>query len=100
MWHEIGGCSRAGDFRRSRTLRACIGKQLFSPARHGSPVQTMLETLTRRRALSVILARTARNILFVAPSAYPLGGVATWLDYVVPGLRHRNWKVTLGLVQG
>src|SRR5262245_5636394 len=42
----------------------------------------------------------ARDILFIAPSAYPLGGVATWLDYIVPGLRQRDWNVTLGLVQG
>jgi glycosyltransferase involved in cell wall biosynthesis len=40
------------------------------------------------------------GVLFVAPSAYPLGGVATWLDYIVPGLRKRAWKVTLALVQG
>jgi len=27
-----------------------------------------------------------KKLLFVAPSAYPLGGVQTWLDYIVPGL--------------
>jgi glycosyltransferase involved in cell wall biosynthesis len=41
-----------------------------------------------------------KHALFVAPSAYPLGGIATWLDYLVPGLRDKNWRVTLGLVQG
>ena len=40
------------------------------------------------------------HLLFTAPSAYPLGGVATWLDYVVPGLRRTGWDVTLGLVEG
>lgn len=46
------------------------------------------------------LDRINRKILFIAPSAYPLGGVATWLDYIVPGLREENWDVTLGLVEG
>jgi hypothetical protein len=40
------------------------------------------------------------NILIVAPSAYPLGGVATWIDYIVPGLRQRGWCITLGLTEG
>ena len=40
------------------------------------------------------------HILIVAPSAYPLGGVATWIDYIVPGLRQRGWQVTLGLTEG
>src|SRR5262245_13262873 len=40
------------------------------------------------------------HILFIAPSAYPLGGVATWIDYVVPGLRKEGWEVTLGLTEG
>lgn len=26
------------------------------------------------------------NVLFIAPSAYPLGGVQTWLDYLVDGI--------------
>lgn len=38
--------------------------------------------------------------MFISPSAYPLGGLATWLDYLVPGLRERDWNVTLGLVEG
>jgi glycosyltransferase involved in cell wall biosynthesis len=42
----------------------------------------------------------AKHILFIAPSAYPLGGVATWLDYIVSGLRERDWNVTLGLAEG
>ena len=46
------------------------------------------------------VARASREVLFVAPSAYPLGGVAAWLDYIVPGLRQRDWNVTLGLVEG
>src|SRR6516162_8316118 len=40
------------------------------------------------------------SILIIAPSAYPLGGVATWIDYIVPGLRQRGWHVTLGLTEG
>jgi glycosyltransferase involved in cell wall biosynthesis len=41
-----------------------------------------------------------RRILFIAPSAYPLGGIATWLDYLIPGLRRGGWKVLLGLTAG
>ena len=41
-----------------------------------------------------------KRILFVAPSAYPLGGVATWLDYVTRGLRDLGWDVCLGLTSG
>lgn len=41
------------------------------------------------------------NRLFVlAPSAYPLGGVANWLDYLVPGLCRYGWDVVVGLVCG
>jgi hypothetical protein len=43
---------------------------------------------------------TEGSILIVAPSAYPLGGVATWIDYIVPGLRKRGWRITLGLTTG
>ncbi|WP_139191835.1 glycosyltransferase family 4 protein [Thiocapsa roseopersicina] len=38
--------------------------------------------------------------MFVSPSAYVLSGLATWLDYLVPGLRSVGWAVTLGLVAG
>ena len=41
-----------------------------------------------------------RRLLFVAPSAYPLGGVATWLDYLLPGLEEQGWEPSLGLVAG
>jgi glycosyltransferase involved in cell wall biosynthesis len=40
------------------------------------------------------------KVLFIAPSAYPLGGVATWLDYLIPGLMDMGWSVTLGLASG
>jgi glycosyltransferase involved in cell wall biosynthesis len=40
------------------------------------------------------------SVLFIAPSAYPLGGVAVWLDALVRGLEHRGWSVRLGLVAG
>lgn len=45
-------------------------------------------------------AKPLKHIMFIAPTAYPLGGVATWLDYIVPGLREKNWNVTLGLIGG
>lgn len=41
-----------------------------------------------------------RTVLFVAPSAYTLGGLAVWLEYLLPGLRHRGWRAVLGLVEG
>src|SRR5260221_5025196 len=40
------------------------------------------------------------RLLIVAPSAYPMGGVATWLDYIIPGLEAAGWKVELGLTEG
>ncbi len=40
------------------------------------------------------------KVLIVAPSAYPLGGVATWIDYLVRGLVARGWAVTVGLTAG
>lgn len=40
------------------------------------------------------------RVLFVAPSAYPLGGVQTWLDYLLPGLAGLGWRPILGLVSG
>jgi glycosyltransferase involved in cell wall biosynthesis len=43
---------------------------------------------------------TLPRVLFVAPSAYTLGGLATWLDYLLPGLERLGWSVTLGLVSG
>jgi len=36
----------------------------------------------------------------VAGSAHPLGGLATWLDYLLPGLEERGWGPVLGLVEG
>ncbi len=45
-------------------------------------------------------ADPAASVLFVAPSAYVLGGLATWLDYLLPGLRARGWQAQLGLVSG
>lgn len=40
------------------------------------------------------------SVLFIAPSAYPLGGVAVWLDYLLPGLQAHGWAATAGLVAG
>lgn len=41
-----------------------------------------------------------RHVTFVAPSAYTLGGLATWLDYLLPGLRELGWRASLMLVEG
>ena len=43
---------------------------------------------------------TRRKLLLVAPSAYALGGVANWLDYLVPGIESEGWVVTVGLTSG
>lgn len=43
---------------------------------------------------------TAPRLLILAPTAYPLGGVATWLDHLIPGLRHQGFDATLGLLAG
>jgi glycosyltransferase involved in cell wall biosynthesis len=43
---------------------------------------------------------TGRSLMLFAPSAYPLGGVATWISYLLPGLRSRGWRPTLALTQG
>lgn len=40
------------------------------------------------------------GILFIAQSAYPLGGVATWLDYLVRGMEELGWDVTVALAKG
>jgi glycosyltransferase involved in cell wall biosynthesis len=40
------------------------------------------------------------RLSIVAPSAYLLGGVQTWLDYLVPGLSERGWHVTVHLPHG
>lgn len=40
------------------------------------------------------------RVLFTAPSAYPLGGVAVWLDYLCAGLQLRGFDPIVGLVQG
>jgi glycosyltransferase involved in cell wall biosynthesis len=42
----------------------------------------------------------SRNIAFFAPSAYPLGGVADWLDYALDGLSKNGWTCRLHLVTG
>jgi len=40
------------------------------------------------------------TILFITPSAYIYGGLATWLDYLVPGLENKGWDITVGLTEG
>lgn len=41
-----------------------------------------------------------KTILFVAPTAYPLGGVAVWLNYILPGLYDKGWNVVFGMLSG
>jgi glycosyltransferase involved in cell wall biosynthesis len=41
-----------------------------------------------------------QKVLFVAPSAYPLGGVAVWLDYLTADLPSHGWIPIAGLVAG
>lgn len=41
-----------------------------------------------------------RNLSIVVPTAYVMGGVQSWLDYLVPGLESRGWNVTMLLVHG
>lgn len=43
---------------------------------------------------------SGKTILFVAPSAYPLGGIATWLDYIVSGIESAGFDAVVGLVDG
>lgn len=42
----------------------------------------------------------SNKVLFIAPSAHLLGGVAVWLDYMLAGLKEKGWQVTLGLTSG
>jgi glycosyltransferase involved in cell wall biosynthesis len=44
--------------------------------------------------------KDSSRLLFVAPSAYPLGGVAVWLDYLTAGLPSYGWQPSVGLVAG
>ena len=41
-----------------------------------------------------------KKIVFIAPSAYPLGGVQNWLDYLLPGLERRGYEASLALTSG
>lgn len=41
-----------------------------------------------------------RRVMFIAPSAYPLGGVAVWLDSLAAGLPAHGWEPVVGLVSG
>ncbi len=42
----------------------------------------------------------ASTILFLSPSAYPLGGVADWIEYLLPGLEASGTRCVLGLMTG
>lgn len=46
------------------------------------------------------MMHTVQRILIVAPTAYPLGGVAVWLDYIMPALESDKREVWFGAVQG
>lgn len=41
-----------------------------------------------------------RRVLFLWSSAHRLGGLATWLDYLLPALEQRGWSPVLGLLEG
>ncbi|MBD2187095.1 glycosyltransferase family 4 protein [Pseudanabaena mucicola] len=43
---------------------------------------------------------TNHHIAVVAPSAYVLGGVQVWLDYLITGLESKGWNVTFVLTEG
>ena len=40
------------------------------------------------------------RLLFLWPAAHGFGGVAIWLDYLLPALRERGWDPVLGLLEG
>ena len=40
------------------------------------------------------------RVLLVAPTAYRLGGVQTWLDTIVPDLERAGWTCTVALPDG
>jgi glycosyltransferase involved in cell wall biosynthesis len=46
------------------------------------------------------MQREPRHLMFVSPSAYPMGGVATWLNYLLPGLQSKGFTCTLALASG
>jgi glycosyltransferase involved in cell wall biosynthesis len=53
------------------------------------------------KAMPAPRAATGRGkVLFVSPSAYVLSGLATWLDYTIPGLVALGWDARIGLVAG
>ena len=41
-----------------------------------------------------------KTVVLVSPSAYPLGGVASWLDELLSGLESRGWNAVLCLTKG
>lgn len=56
--------------------------------------------IEKSRPAEAISFMKNNSILIVAPSAYLLSGLATWLDYLLPGLKSAGYDVTLGLVNG
>ena len=46
------------------------------------------------------IAMSKGKLLFISPSANVLGGVQTWLSYLLPGLCEFGWEVVLGLTKG
>lgn len=46
------------------------------------------------------LVSDRKRLLVFAPSAYPLGGVADWLDYTLAGLEGLGWGCRLFVVEG
>lgn len=59
--------------------------------------------LSERERRTPVFSKTVhglKKLLFIAPSAYPLGGVADWLDYLLPGLHDLRWECLLGMAEG
>lgn len=50
--------------------------------------------------LHPVAGMLGNRLIFISPSYYVLSGMATWLDYLLPGLEARGWQPVLGLVSG
>lgn len=53
-----------------------------------------------RAGLECRSTRKRPTALFLAPTAYVLSGLATWLDYLLPGLEEHGWRAFAGLCSG
>src|SRR5262245_37215454 len=88
--------------RRALTLPCCGSEHSGAACAGLSPLdldrQIGLSRPARQLPDTNLIHQVFRNIvLFVAPSAYPLGGVVTWLDYLLASLAYCAWRLVLGL---